>query len=44
MCCLADLLGEDLSEAAGTRDGDPHHGRLACPLLHGVDGKNSMMV
>jgi hypothetical protein len=44
MRCLADLLCEDLSEAAGTRNGDPHHGRLAGPLLHGVGGNNSMVI
>lgn len=36
MCCLlADVLGEDLSEAAGAGDGNPHHGWLGGPLSHG---------
>ena len=31
---LADVLGEDLGEAAGTGNGNPHHGRLAGSLSH----------
>jgi hypothetical protein len=37
MCGLADLLCEDLGEAAGTGNGNPHHGRLSGPMLHGEE-------
>jgi hypothetical protein len=36
---LADLLGEDLGKTAGAGDGNPHHGRLGGPVLHGDDGR-----